>query len=418
MAWFDRFKRVKSLQDFQPAQPGTVAGRWYVVDPGIPLSSDASPWQIFSTQPSVRKVVQFIARNTARIPLRVFTDGPDVQEVTTGPMFELVNHPRPYVGPYRVMYDLICDLLIYDRFAAMVLPSATAPSKFQLYRLPAYTWQFTWSGFEDVTGIQVNTAGGSSSPFTLDGVFWDHGYGGANGVSPMHTLSQTLQEYAESVKWRRAIWKNGARIPGFFAMDAATSPLSEEAEKRLEADLGNYLDGGGNEGRAPILHGISWETAQAFSPKDAQEVEGRTLADIEVASAYAVPPEMVGARQATYASTQAFRDALYQETLGPLFVQLEQQFNAQVVPVVQPGVHVKFDMQSALRGSFLDQATVLSEAAGGPWMSVNEARRENSMPVLGHEYDDIITPLNVTRGGGDQANPHDSGSQNVGGTNA
>ncbi|MFT8650532.1 MAG: phage portal protein [Bifidobacterium psychraerophilum] len=432
MAWFNRHKNksesaqevtVKSGTAFHsdaavPNQLGDSV--LWVADPGIPLGGQSNPWQIFSTQPSVRKVIQFIARNTARIPLRAYrqVSPTDREPITDGPIFNLINHPRQYEGSYRFFYDLICDLLIYDRFAATLIPSSNSSSGYELYRLPAYTWRFTWSGYEDVNGILLNTNGGTN--LNLDGVFWDKGYGGANGVSPMHTLQQVLQEYSESVKWRRAIWKNGARMTGIFSQDKDMQPLSEEAQKRLETDLANYMDGGGNEGKVPVALGLNWIPVNTFSPKDTQEVEGRTLADIEVASAYAVPPEMVGARKATYANAQAFRDALYQETLGPLFTQLEQAFNEQIIPLLtdDPLVCVEFDLQSALSGSFIDQAIVTQQAVGGPWMSVNEGRSMNKLDKLDAKYDEIITPLNVTRGGGTQANPHDSGSQNIGGLNA
>lgn len=431
MAWFNRHKNKQKGSNEATVKSGIAFNSnafgnnmsdsvLWVADPGIPVGGQDNPWQIFSTQPSVRKVVQFIARNTARIPLRVYRQvSPTAREpVYDGPVFDLINHPRQYQSPYRFFYDLICDLLIYDRFAATLVPSSESPSGYELYRLPAYTWRFTWTGYEDVNGILVNTNGGTR--LNLDSVLWDKGYGGANGVSPMHTLQQVLQEYSESVKWRRAIWKNGARMTGIFSQDKDMPPLSDDAQKRLETDLANYMDGGGSEGKVPVGIGLNWVPVNTFSPKDTQEVEGRTLADIEVASAYAVPPEMVGARQATYASTQAFRDALYQETLGPLFVQLQQAFNAQIVPMLtnDPSVRVEFDLQAALRGSFLDQAVVTQQAAGGPYMSVNEARAENNLPPLGAEYDEIITPLNVTRGGGTQADPTDSGSQNIGGLNA
>lgn len=419
MIWpFNRRKHAeKSVQDFQA---GTVRGRWYVVDPGMPLSANTEAMSVFATQPSVRKTVEFIARNAARIPMKVYRrDGDnDRPLVTDGPLYDLVKYPTVYHGAYRFWFDLICDMLVYDRFAAKLLPSATSRSGWQLYRMPAYTWRFTWTGFEDVHAIQLTTADNKSNTVGLDGVLWDKGYGSANGVSPMQTLSQTLREYAESVKWRQAIWKNGARIPGIFAMDKDMESLSDEARRRLEADIGDYLENGGKEGRSPVLQGIHWEKVEAFSPKDAQEVEGRTLADIEVASAYHVPPEMVGAREANYSSTQAFRDSLYKETLGPIFTQLEQAFNAQIVPLVadNPREYVEFDLNAALRGSFTEQAEILQKAVGGPYMSINEARKEQNLPAMGPEYDQIIDLLNTKRGGGPEADPTDSGSQNLGGS--
>ena len=49
-------------------------------------------------------------------------------------------------------------------------------------------------------------------------------------------------------------------------------------------------------------------------------------------------------------------------------------------------------------------------------MSINEARKEQNLPAMGPEYDQIIDLLNTKRGGGPEADPTDSGSQNLGGS--
>lgn len=385
---------------------------WPVQRTPLALTTADDPMTILSSQPALRKVTGFIARNVARVPLQAFDLTGDTRTpLTHGPLATIVAHPEPYRSRYRFWYDTVMDWLLYDRFAVVMLSGGT-PS---LVRLSPRNWEFhTVDGGDGAPDGIIATGHPSSAPMSLDGVFWDRGFGAAQGVSPIRTLSQVLQEYSESVKWRRAIWKNGARMTGIWNMDPSMPPMSEEAQKRLETGLANYMDGGGSEGKVPVGIGLNWVPVQTFSPKDTQEVEGRTLADIEVASAYGVPPEMIGARQANYGSTQAFRSMLYRETLGPLFTQLEDAFNAQIVERYWPGCRVEFSLESALRGSFEEDAVVTSQAVGGPWMSVNQAREAHGMPSAGPEYDKILTQLNTVRGGGTQASPHDSGSQNIG----
>lgn len=387
---------------------------WPVRQTPLALTTASDPMTILSSQPALRKVTGFIARNVARVPLQAFDLTGDTRTpLTHGPLATIVAHPEPYRSRYRFWYDTVMDWLLYDRFAVVMLSGGT-PS---LVRLSPRNWEFhTMDGGDGAPDGIIATGHPSSAPMSLDGVFWDRGFGADQGVSPIRTLSQTLQEYTESVKWRRSLWKHMARIPGIWTHDhSGETPLSDMARARLEADLSNYMDGGGMEGKSPILEGsIKWQQINAFSPKDTQEVEGRTLADIEVASAYGVPPEMVGARQANYGSTQAFRSMLYRETLGPLFTQLEDAFNAQIVECYWPGCHVEFSLEAALLGSFEEDAVVTSQAVGGPWTSVNEAREAHGMPSAGPEYDKILTQLNTVRGGGTQASPHDSGSQNIG----
>ena len=64
------FKGSGSVIDFAGRNVATVTGPWPVVDPGMPLSSGPRAFEIYSTQPSVRKVVEFVARNVARVHIQ------------------------------------------------------------------------------------------------------------------------------------------------------------------------------------------------------------------------------------------------------------------------------------------------------------------------------------------------------------
>ena len=421
------FKGSGSVIDFAGRNGATVTGPWPVVDPGMPLSSGPRAFEIYSTQPSVRKVVEFVARNVARVHIQAFEGEPYGRRkmLTDGPLHQLVNHPNPAAGTstYRLIHDIVADLMLFDRFLVVY-----SDADGTLERLPTSQWRFHRRPgiIDEADGFTATDPASNpdgyirfDDPDTTLGYFRDKGYGSFDGISPMLTLQQTLDEHTEAVKWRRQLWKHGLRMPGYWSQDLNEKALSSDARRRLQTELANWMDGGGKEGESPILRGIEYQkVGTEFTPKDAQEVEGRTLSDIEVASAYQVPPEMVGAREGKYASQQAFRDALYRETLGPLFEQLQGAFNEQICSRFFPGQFIEFNIESALRGSFIDDAQVTSSAVGGPWMSVNEARADHGLEPKGEEYDEILTQLNTVRGGGTQASPHDSGSQNLGGANA
>lgn len=420
------FKGSGSVIDFAGKDGATVTGPWPVADPGMPLPSGPRAFEIYSTQPSVRKVVEFIARNVARVHIQAFEGERYGQRrmLTDGALYKMVNHPNPANGTstYRLIHDIVADLMLFDRFLVRYSHEDDT-----LTRISTAQWRFHKQPgtIDEVDGFTTTDPASTPGGYIRfddggeHGYFWDKGYGSFDGISPMRTLQQTLDEHTEAVKWRRQLWKHGLRMPGYWSQSLEEKSLSAEARRRMQTELANWMDGGGKEGESPILRGIEYQkVGTEFTPKDAQEVEGRTLSDIEVASAYQVPPEMVGAREGKYATQQAFRDALYRETLGPLFEQLQGAFNEQICSRFFPGQFIEFNIESALRGSFIDDAQVTSSAVGGPWMSVNEARTDHGLEPKGAEYDEILTQLNTVRGGGTQASPHDSGSQNLGGPNA
>lgn len=158
---------------------------------------------------------------------------------------------------------------------------------------------------------------------------------------------------------------------------------------------------------------MTWTSVDVPKAVDTADLEGRRLADIEVCSAYHVPPELVGAREGNYSNVEAFRQLLYRDSLGPYLAALEGALQ----PLVgllggADDEYVEANVAAKLRGSFEEQAKVLQTSVGAPWLTRNEARARANLPAL-PGGDEMVTPLNVLIGG--QASPTDSGSQNVGG---
>ena len=112
------------------------------------------------------------------------------------------------------------------------------------------------------------------------------------------------------------------------------------------------------DGRAagtPILEdGMQYvPVGSTVSPADSKDIEGRQLTDVEVCSAFHIPPELVGARQGTFSNISAFRSMLFGPTLGPQFTQFEEAFNSEVVPALDgsPGIYAELDREAAMRSA-------------------------------------------------------------------
>lgn len=104
---------------------------------------------------------------------------------------------------------------------------------------------------------------------------------------------------------------------------------------------------------------------------------------------------------------------LYQDSLGPWLVMIEQDIELQLLPEFPDSkdVYVEFNIMDKLAGSFEDQIKALQSAIGRPWMTPNEGRARLNMSSLGGDADELATPLNVIVGGrqtGSAASPRDS----------
>ena len=385
-----------------------------VVDPGFSLTE----WDehlafgpAWKNQPSVRKVVGFIARQLASTPLHLYDRMPnnDRIRVRDGDLAGLLARPTrsPGVTPYRFWESLLIDGLLLDRWCAKI--NEHPDGGFSLTRIPARRVKFKSNWLGQIEKIKITDDQGRTVEHDPDGFLVDAGYSerGANGTSPLRTLQDILDEYREAVTYRRQVWKNGARVPQVIERPREAGKFEETAFERFKRSWQAFTKGGGQEGGTPILEdGMTLKEVNAFRPRDTLDLEGRKLTDIEVASAYFIAPELVGAREGTFSNVKVFKEMLYGPNLGPYYDAWVQVLNASLVPLIAPGesVYIEAAIESKMRGSFEEQISYLSTAVGAPVMTRNEARPRLNLPQV-EGGDELITPLNVLIGG--QASPHD-----------
>lgn len=420
MPWFSRRRKAPAKAELPSASPASFPslaqpwrwdGRVIVPDPGLPLSSYEDPYGMWGSQPSVRKVVDFIARNLASIPWLVYRRRADYDRewLTEHPLARLLEQPGQFTTHTRLWHSVLVDYLLWDRWCVKVIPSAETDSGFELVRVPASRMRLHTDLYGRVDQVIVYQLDGKSIAEHPSGYLFDHGYAteGADGTSPLTTLANLLAENEEAIAYRRSIWQNQARMPSVIERPAEAPQWSHEARSRFREAWRRFLKGGGEEGGTPILEdGMRLTKVDAFAPRDTNDLEGRKLTDQEVAAAYHIAPELVGAREGNYSNVDAYRQMLYRDTLGPHITALEQVLNAMLVPLLgERDLYIEADVDVKLRGSFEEEAQVLQASTGAPWLTRNEARARRNLPAV-DGGDELVTPLNVVTGG--LASPRDT----------
>lgn len=392
-----------------------------VVDPPVDLLNWDDQWEYgpaWRNQPSVRKVVGFIARNVASTPLHLFEFDAqyDRQRIRDGALAELLRRPSraPAMTAMRFWERILIDGLLHDKWCAQIVEHVDG---FELVRIPASRVKFDGDWLGRIETVKITRKDGSTWDADPKDFILDVGYSerGTNGTSPLRTLQAILDESREAVAYRRSIWKNGARVPMVIERPKDAGKFEEGAFTRFKNSWSRFVKGGGEEGGTPILEdGMTLKEVTAFRPKDTLDLEGRKLTDIEVCSAYYIAPEIIGAREGTFSNVKAFKDMLYGPNLGPYFTAWEQALNASLPPLVAPGdeVYIEANIESKMRGSFEEQIDYMSTAVGRPVMTVNEARGPLNLPKI-EGGDDLVTPLNVLIGG--QSSPQDGETSGGGG---
>lgn len=360
--------------------------------------------QIWRKQYAVHTTVNFLARNVAQLGLPVFRRKGDAdrERLNEHPLAALIRQPNPWTTRYRFLDALVHDLAIFD---TSYYAKVTRPDGMSLIRLdPVATTPKGDTGFYP-EWFEFRGARGKRE-FPADQVLFFRGYNGTTndvgGASPLEALRDVLEESHYSTTSRAQVVKNGARISGYIKRPESAAKWAPESRERFAAQFQTLYSGNGpSAGGTPILdEGMDFVPAQ-MSPKDLQYVESRQLARNEVASAYHIPPPMLGLLQnATFSNITQQHRMLYQDCLGPLLSMIQDEIALQLIPDMPDSedLYVEFNLAEKLRGDFEQRQAAIVQSVGGPYRTPNEGRALDNLPPV-DGGDEMYKPANLTQNG-------------------
>lgn len=388
------------------------------INPGE-TPQDMSIEKMWATQPHLRTVVDFRAANIAQLGLHLYTDGGDAGRVRdhSSTAAQVLKRPNPYMTGSELIYDLVATKSLYD--VAYWFFAVGEDGKPAIYPFPP-SWVTPVEG--DGWGVKEYRLQppGSDKIVTVppDQVVEFRGWSPIPGqvTSPVESLRMTLEEQYHSNRHRVQLWRKNGRIGSYIARPREAPEWSSADRKRFYEMFEDFTgDKGSRAGGVPLLEdGMTLEQSK-FTSADEEWAESVKLSLETVAQVYRINPTMVGVLDAAnYSNVREFNRSLYTNSLGPDIKMIEDRVEAFVLPLLGAGPEqfVKFNVESKLRGSFEEQAAVMSTSIGAPWMTRNEGRKLMDLPTI-EGGDELITPLNVLEGG--QASPQDGGDPVAGG---
>ena len=398
MALFDGLRRL-----FRPNYYYVYSG-----DYGVRVC-DLDAAQLYKTQPNLRAVISFLAENAAQVPLKVYdrVSDTDRPRVLDSPAALLLADPNPDMTAFEFKRWMYSDLLLYERFLTLLVPSKETNSGWELRPVPA-PWIKTYKGASPFAPesiiIGTQDSGLLEVPSELFILF--HGYDPTDPMrqnSRISALKDSLHEQVESNKFRRQMWHRGGRFNSYLTRPKDVEKWSDPAYERFKATwkaswAGNEASDGGG---MPILEdGMEIKTVQ-FNSRDAQWAESVKLSREDCAAVYHVNPAMIwpGNGQ-TYASAKDNARALYNDCLASTLIQATDRLNKMILPRVgEPeGHYIAFDITIKTEGTFEEKISTLVSAVGAPFLTRNEARARLDLPAI-DGADELIVPLNVVEGG-------------------
>ena len=217
--------------------------------------------QLYRTQPNLRAVISFLADNAAQIPIKVYerasdTDRPRVLE---SPAAKLLKNPNPDMTAFEFKRWMYSDLLLYERFLTLLIPSKVTESGWELRPIPA-AWIRSYRGSSPFSPESIIVGVPGNSPIEIPESMFVlfHGYDPTDPMrqySRISALKETLHEQVESNSFRRQMWHRGGRFNSYLTRPKDVQPWSNEAFERFKETFKASWAGSeaGEGGGMPIL---------------------------------------------------------------------------------------------------------------------------------------------------------------------
>jgi HK97 family phage portal protein len=342
--------------------------------------------QIYKSQPAVRTVIDFFARNIAQLGLHGFNRLGDTERERLDPkhsLSRLIKRPNIGTTRYRFIENTVQDIGIYAN---------------------GYWWKQRVN--QTVTGLIRLPAGEMSVQGTLlpTGYIWTPGQGleqkviapedivhfrmfdptnPSIGFPPIETLRTILAEEAAAGAYRRAFWQNGARFENVITRPKDAPPWDDVDRGRFRKSWQEFA--GKRAGATPILEDGMDIKAISQNFRDSEYLGSRKLTREEVAAEYHVPLPMVGILEhATFSNIKEQHKQLYQDCLGPWLTMLEEDIELQLVSEFEDLdadlFYLEFNIAEKMKGSFEEQADSILKLTGKPVMTTNEGRARLNLP--------------------------------------
>ena len=232
---------------------------------------NVSPAAMWRTQPYLRTVVDFLARNVAHLGLHVYRRAADGgRERDRGNVLaQSLWWADGVMTTHDLIYALMVDRKLYDTAYWMVVPSSDSVSGWMIRRLPP-----AWVTPEKQTPFEIQTykVGYGDRIITVDAsqILRFPGFHPTAplGSSPaLEALRQTMQEQIESATYRTQIWKRGGRVSSVLQRPVDAEPWSDAAREAFREDwYAKYTGNGSRAGGTPIRGWYDAEPDRLFGP--------------------------------------------------------------------------------------------------------------------------------------------------------
>lgn len=220
-------------------------------------------------------------------------------------------------------------------------------------------------------------------------------FDGLIGLSPITYAAETIRLGLSYEEFGVRFYENAATPSGVFE-HPGVGGLSDEAYRRLKAELKSNYTGLRNSGTPMLLEeGMQWKQA-SVNPIDAQLLESKNFQIGDICRIFRVPEHLVGKLdRSTFSNIEHQSLEFIMYTMLPHFKRAENAINAQLLTPEErrAGYYTEFKIDGLLRGDQKSRAEAYMMGRQNGYYSINDIRKLENMPTI-DGGDSYIQPLN------------------------
>ena len=298
------------------------------------------------------RAINEVARGVASVPWRLYS-GPGRRELSQHPLLRLVRRPNPAMGQSEFFAAVTGFFLIAGN---SYVEAVGAPTPRELWPLRPDRMSVV-PGRAGLPEAYEYRVGGVHKRWRADPVSGAapilhlrafHPLNDWYGLSPIEAAATAIDQRNEADRWNMGLLQNGARPSGAFVVRPdrdGQAHLSDEQFARAKEQLDQLYQGPRNAGRPLLLEGgVDWKEL-SLSPKDMDFLNAKHTSARDIASAFGVPPMLLGIPgDNTYSNYREARLALWEETIIPLLRHIRDDLNGWLTPMFEAGLELDLDL--------------------------------------------------------------------------
>lgn len=336
---------------------------------------------------AVYACVRVLSETLASAPCITYRKGPKGRvRATELPIYGVLHdQPNQWQSSFEFWEMCMSHLALRGNFYCVIVPGSKGavtelfplhPDRIKVERQDNGRLRYTF------TDMQT----GQPETYTQDEIFHVRGLsrdGGLTGTSIIQNAEETIGGAMAADKYNSSYFKNDA-TPGMVL--ATEQPLTAEARNETAAMWNKRHAGSENAHRTAVLSNGLKPMPLSVTNRDSQFIELRQFGRSEIASAFRVPPHLIGdLERATFSNIEQQSLEFVMYTMLPWFRRIEAAINRDLM--VSEGVFAEFLIDGLLRGDQATRSAFYREMRNIGVLNANEIRERENLNDMGPEGD-------------------------------